>query len=454
MTPLDIPAEIVLFGLFVLGTVVGSFLNVCIHRFPAHDNLRDQLRGIVSPPSRCPGCFRRILGRDNIPVLGWLMLGGRCRNCRRRISFRYPAIELFNGFLFAFVYYLEVPVDFLLLGDPADWGTSFKQSVLFAPLGPRPESHSLLFGDVALLNLRYLYHMVLIEALLVATFIDIDLKIIPDASTVPAMIVGVIAAFAYGRLWLVPVWFQDPSILATLRDFSPDWLAPLLTGGRVPGWTTEHPHLHGLAVSLVGLAVGGGVVWAIRLLGYWVLRREAMGFGDVVLMAMVGSFIGWQPTLVAFFMGTLIAVAFVAACFAFRRYTEIPYGPYLAAGTVTTLLGWRWVWPQVERIFDLGPVVPLLMLIGGFFMTAALMLIQLAKRAMGIPLYPSEWIEEWTSADQLSYQAGENADVHQGRWRSAGWQGIAAARGTAHEEQWRNAPASSTWGPGRGGLRR
>ena len=80
MIPLDIPPWIVLSWLFVFGTVVGSFLNVCIYRIPHHERLWDQLRGLNHPPSSCPFCRRRILAIDNIPVLGWIWLRGRCRD--------------------------------------------------------------------------------------------------------------------------------------------------------------------------------------------------------------------------------------------------------------------------------------------------------------------------------------------------------------------------------------
>jgi leader peptidase (prepilin peptidase) / N-methyltransferase len=87
--------------LFALGAAVGSFLNVCVHRLPAR-------LSVFHPPSRCPGCQKRIACRDNVPILGWLALRGRCRSCRMPISSRYPAVELLTGLFFAAVYWLQI----------------------------------------------------------------------------------------------------------------------------------------------------------------------------------------------------------------------------------------------------------------------------------------------------------------------------------------------------------
>ena len=99
---------------FVFSLLVGSFLNVCIYRIPQPERFLDQLRSLGSPLySFCPRCGSRIPRRDNVPILGWLLLRGRCRECRMRISPRYPLIELFNGLLFVLVYWVEVPGGYL-----------------------------------------------------------------------------------------------------------------------------------------------------------------------------------------------------------------------------------------------------------------------------------------------------------------------------------------------------
>ncbi|MBD3675278.1 MAG: prepilin peptidase [Planctomycetaceae bacterium] len=247
MTPFDLPLWIVLTFLFLFGCCIGSFLNVCVYRFPQHDRLWDQLKGIHTPPSFCPRCKQKISPRDNVPILGWLMLGGKCRNCGLSISPRYPLVELLNGLLFVGLYVMEVPADYL---------ATIEESHLYTPLGPQIVED---WSSELHMNLRYLYHLVLVEALLVASLIDWDLKIIPDGSTVPAMVVGVLGGAAIGHVHLVPVWFQDPSLARAFMSLFPEswqWMAADVT---VPEWTIVFPHLHGLAVSVAGFLVGGGI---------------------------------------------------------------------------------------------------------------------------------------------------------------------------------------------------
>lgn len=432
MTPFGWPMWIVLVFLFAYGAVLGSFLNVCIYRLPQHERLWPSLVGLWSPPSYCPRCGQRIWRRDNIPILGWFLVGGRCRFCRGKISFRYPAVELFNALLFVVVYWLEVPGGFY---------ASLDQSCVYAAVGPHAQPGSWFASATAIANWRYAYHMVLFELLIVATFIDFDLRIIPDSVTVPGMLLGLVGGWALGHVWLVPVWFQDPVILEAFRPVLPQWLQGLTYGPEVPDWVRQHPHWHGLAVSLAGLVVGGGLIWTVRIIGELVLRQEAMGFGDVTLMAMIGSFLGWQPTVVVFFLAPLCALIVVAVTWVFTRDREVPYGPYLSLAALLTVLGFKWIWPAVERMFGLG----VLLVLVGLFMVAvlfvALQLVQLAKRLLGIPLYWEEpWEGEWTSADQLTFFANQAFDQNAGRWpRGHGdWPGSAAARGTLHYQRWRN----------------
>ena len=421
--------------LFVLGSVLGSFLNVCIYRIPQHERLRDQLRGIVSPPSRCLRCGNRILITDNVPLIGWLRLRGRCRFCKARISPRYPLIELLNGLLFVALYWAEVP----------GFDETPLDSSVYASLGPQMLDG---WSFTAMAYWRYAYHLVLIECLLVASFIDLDHMIIPDAATLPGMLVGVIGGCALGSVFLVPVWFQNP----TLAQYAPEWMQQFAgtmvppPGGMVrdrlviPAWTIAHPHLHGLAVSLSGLVVGGGIVWGVRILGAWILRREAMGFGDVILMALIGSFLGWQPVVIVFFLAPAFAMIVVAVRWLTHREREIPYGPYLSLATLALLFFWQPIWSIGEGFFSLGPWVPMILLGMGVLLAGCLVLLQVAKRLLGIPLHPEEeWVEEWTSADQLHHFAADKSDPSHGRWRAAmTWPGELAARGRVHEHRWRN----------------
>ena len=435
----DLPPWLAYPYLFVLGCVVGSFLNVCIHRIPQHHELTASLKGIWSPPSSCPRCRRRIRWQDNIPIIGWLRLRGRCRDCRMRISVRYPAIELLNGLLWMALYWLEVPTEL---------GARIQDSGIYSPIGPQGNYGAAFFTPEAVVNLRFAYHLVLVEALLVATFIDWDLWIIPDGVTLPATAVGLTGALLSGCVHLVPVWFQSPTLLRDVnlvRELNPQigwlfpqWLDPLLGGASVPAWCGAHPHLHGLAVSVAGFLVGGGVTWIVRIVGYAVLRREAMGFGDVVLMAMVGSFLGWQPTLAAFFVAPALACLFVVTSYLFHRQQEIPYGPYLSLGTLAILFGWQSFWPPFERIFNAGVLVLPMGLVMVAGMTLLLLAIQGIKRLFGITYDPDELEAVWTGADQSQYLAGERTDDQQGQWRRRRWPGVLSGRGQLHQTRWRH----------------
>jgi len=112
------------------------------------------------------------------------------------------------------------------------------------------------------------------------------------------------------------------------------------TLGILVVWNWQGEHWHGLLTALVGMAVGGGVVWIIRIIATWALNVEAMGFGDVTLMAMIGAMVGWQAALVAFFLSPFAAILIVIGRYLVTRDAYTPFGPYLCAGTLATILGW------------------------------------------------------------------------------------------------------------------
>lgn len=441
----DLPLVFLVPYLFAVGAVIGSFLNVCIYRLPKSEQLWEQLRGITSPPSHCPRCKKRLLRKDNLPLIGWLMLGGRCRFCRLRISPRYPLIETANGLLFVVVFFCEVPTN---------WNASMQDSCLFSPMGPHGDPASTLFSPVMVCFWRWLYHMVLIESLVVSTFIDFDLRIIPDGATLPAMAVGILGGLLLGCVYIVPVWFQDINVLDAVASLSSPRMRTLVPATPVPHWIARYPHLHGLAVSLAGAVVGGGSIAIVRTIGHFVLKREAMGGGDVVLMAMIGSFLGWQPTIVVFFLAPVCALVVVLATLVFRREREIPYGPYLSLATLIVILGWKHIWPPAERIFALGLFVPAMGVVMCVLLFLSLLLMQGLKRVLGIPDYePEDESEIWQSADQLFHFASGNNDGYRAGWHRPQWPGVTAARGSLFEQHWRNGPSNGN-PPGAGGQRR
>lgn len=229
---------------FVLGCILGSFYNVVIHRLPLKLSL-------VSPGSMCPGCGRSIAAYDNIPVLSYLLLGGKCRNCKSRISVRYPLVEALTGF-FALV--------------------------LFRRYGLHPQ-----FG----------IEFVFISLLLIIAFIDLDTCLIPDVLSLSGVVLGFAFSFFTPRL----------------------------------SWTE----------SLLGIFLGGGVIYLIAT-AFWLIRRkEGMGGGDLKLLGMIGAFTGWPGVLFTLFLssifGTIIAIPLMYRS-GKNLGSEIPYGPFLAFGAV------------------------------------------------------------------------------------------------------------------------
>jgi leader peptidase (prepilin peptidase)/N-methyltransferase len=353
------------------------------------------------------------------------------------ISPRYPAVELLNGLLWVALYWWEVP---------AGWGAEISDSGVYSALGPQGIAGSTWLSPLAVVHWRYFYHLVLVEALLVATFIDFDLWIIPDGVTVPAMTAGLLGSLL-GQVHLVPVWFQNPRLLQDveiIRDVTtigpwlfPTWLDPLLAGPPVPAWVAAHPHWHGLAVSVAGFVAGGAMTWGVRIIGHSVLRREAMGFGDVILMAMIGSFLGWQPAVMVFLLAPACALLFVSGSVILHRRREFPYGPYLALATLVVLFGWPWLWPKAERVFQMGALVVVVGLVMTVLLAAILYAMQGLKWLCGMQVYPAAAPAIWTAADQNQFLDGERGDLQQGQWRKRQWPGILSSRGQWHWHNWR-----------------
>lgn len=137
--------------------------------------------------------------------------------------------------------------------------------------------------------------------------------------------------------------------------------------------------------SLIGLAFGGGMVWSIRIVARYVMQREAMGFGDVTLMAMIGAFLGWQSALMTFAMAPFAALVIVFVCFLVTKESELAFGPYLCFGCATLLFGWSQFWPIMARqFFFVGPWLFVILIGGLFAMTGMLVLIQWIKQAFGL----------------------------------------------------------------------
>ena len=236
----------------LIGSCIGSFLNVCIYRMP-----REQ--SIVRPRSRCPHCNHPIVWHENIPLLSFLVLRGRCRHCRQPIHWRYPFVELLSG-----------------LCTIAVW-----ERFGVTPTG--------------------LIYLALVYALIVISCIDLEFQIIPDEISVGGLVVGLVLS------WLVPALHQTDS----------RWLA--------------------LGRSVLGVLVGGGVLYATGLLGDLLFRKESMGGGDIKLLAMAGSILGWKMVALTFFLAPLLALIPGLFVLLWKRSHVIPYGPFLSLALVVSL---------------------------------------------------------------------------------------------------------------------
>lgn len=256
-------------GLF--GLIFGSFLNVCIARLPRHES-------IVSPRSHCPRCNHLIRWYDNIPVLSFLLLRGKCRDCREPISPVYPLVEILTGGILA--------ANFAVYG--------FSQE----------------FVKYGLLGML----------LIILVFTDLNERRIPHSVTIFGISLGLILCF------FVPV------------DARPvDWLL------RRFGYAPESTALS-LLGAIAGAAVGGGLFYAVGEAFYYLggRQKEYLGFGDVMLMFMVGIYLGVPLTLLTILtgslLGTLIAVPLELASTRFR-HSQWPYGTFLGIAAIYASLG-------------------------------------------------------------------------------------------------------------------
>ena len=268
---------------FWLGACVASFLNVVAWRMPRGES-------IVSPPSHCPKCNSPIRWWQNVPILSWLALRGRCANCREPISPRYIVVELLGGVLFlaAFLHWADMPPKYYV-------------------------------GRVVPLVVWWVW----IALMIVGSVIDFDHKLLPDFVTVGGMVLGVVKSGIY---------------CLSFKNFHPEFLNLKM---YLP-----------LMYSLSGLAFGFGLLWLVRFLGSKAFRREAMGMGDVFLMGAVGALFGPVAVLVTLILssvfGSVVGLSAVALSKTrLGRFTEIPYGPYICLGCLV----WMFWGPELVNAY-------------------------------------------------------------------------------------------------------
>jgi leader peptidase (prepilin peptidase)/N-methyltransferase len=229
----------------VFGALVGSFLNVCILRWPKEES-------VIKPRSHCPGCGKLIAWYDNIPIVSWLILRGKCRHCKNGISFQYPLIELSVALIWVFM----------------AWR----------------------YG----LGVKALSGAVFFTILLGIALTDAREYIIPDEFSLGGLVIGVLFSIAGG--------------------------------------------FGGIVTALLGAAVGFALLWGVGAAGTRLFKEDAMGGGDIKMMAMVGAFVGWQGVLLTVFLGALLGTLIFVPLSVFGKKRLVPFGVFLSLGAAATWL--------------------------------------------------------------------------------------------------------------------
>ena len=267
----DVPLPIV--GTFagILGAIIGSFLNVVIHRIPLEQS-------IVFPNSACPSCHAALRAYDNIPILSFMILRGRCRSCRNPISIRYPIVEALTALLFVAV----------AMRDGISYALPF---------------------DLAF-----------VAALIALIFIDAEHMILPNVITYPGIIFAVLTRLALPYL-VGPGQFDDlPGLMARMP--------------QLPVWSGS------LIGAAIGALVGGGSLWLMGFLWEKLRGVEAMGLGDVKMMFMVGAYLGWRLAVLTIFFGVFTG-SFVGIAVMAKRGRNmqmmLPFGIFLGIGAIFSL---------------------------------------------------------------------------------------------------------------------
>ncbi|MEO8041832.1 MAG: prepilin peptidase [Acidobacteriota bacterium] len=268
------PEAVAYIFVFIFGAIVGSFLNVVIHRVPNEES-------IVFPNSACPKCKAPIKAYDNIPILSWLILRGKCRGCGMAISARYPAVELLTAFLYLLVYW----------------------QVGLSPMLP--------------------VSLAFVSAMVALIFIDAEHMILPNVITYPLLVIALLVRLIF------PLVFAE-------NYFSDTAFAPVNYLVGQPPWLVS------IFGALVGALVGGGSLWFVGAVWKKLRGVDAMGLGDVKMMLGVGALLGWRLAFLSIFLGAfagaLLGIVVIAKQKDKDLQTQIPFGIFLGTGSILSLL--------------------------------------------------------------------------------------------------------------------
>lgn len=416
---LDIPMPVRLAILFFVGAILGAAANVAIYR------LAWMPRAIDPWLSHDPEAARRRL-LDRLPIVGWFTLRRESNIFGTGHWIRPLVLEIFCGAGLAALYWWQI-------GEHSLWRIEWGALTTVQEMAIR---HQQFLAQTILLWLLVVATMIDIDEMYIpdaitvpGTLIAIAIAALLPASRLPEMSLrwdsdiytlvppatyqsmNVVSprdwpvAF-YGAwslaigiacfcLWCVAImprtWYNRHGIVRAIglclarmkrepATYQLGMLAvvgsavlyiPWIIGGRV--WESTFS-------ALIGMAVGGGVIWAVRIVAAAVMQREAMGFGDVTLMAMIGAMLGWQSTVLIFFLAPLAGAVVGILYKIFAKESEIPYGPFLSVGTVMLLIFWQPIWDRVSTIFGIGALVPITMGICLFLLAVLLGLWQTIRK--------------------------------------------------------------------------
>jgi leader peptidase (prepilin peptidase) / N-methyltransferase len=408
--------------LFVVGACLGAMVNLGVYRLA-------YFRRRISPWSTAPAKARPRGWMARIPIIGWWSLRREEKIHGAGFWVRPMLIELCFALGVAALYWLEVEKCALNI-SPLLPG--------LRPVGPQFEMP---------LRVQFAIHVVLLVFMAVATFIDIDEQSIPDAVSVPGTVMALLlAAFctspalpslaldlnlprpeqlvmplrfdylggagAFLRSWaslavglaiylvwcfaLLPRrWRIGVGIVKAWRVMwrriaaRPEWIwvLPLAVAGSllvVSGWLRGGTAWHGLFSALVGLAVGAGMIWMIRLIASGMLQQEAMGFGDVTLMAMIGAFVGWQAVMIVFFIAPFVGAVFGGMQWLLVRKNVLPYGPFLCLAALVVILFWAPLWDYASTLFEVPWLIPSAVIVCLPLLAAMLYGLRWLKGRMGV----------------------------------------------------------------------
>jgi len=310
--------------LFVTGASVGSFLNVAIARLPFEKSL-------LWPNSRCGSCHQSIAWYDNLPIISYLLLGGKCRTCGQGYSSVYMLVELGTALAFVSLFWIEIVEN--IHGWPDHRPHKF--NLFFFPWGS---------------FLGYAWHTILFSFLMVASVCDLKSREIPLQLTLTGTLVGLIGATLMPWPWPQTVGIVIPPVTPPILpgDEFLDIRATINHGiyawpfwGPLPSWAGPGDWQTGLLTGIVGALVGTFLLRAIGFVFGAGLGKEALGLGDADLMMMAGAFLGWQIVAVAFFLAVVPALIFGIIQMAVNRDNSLPFGPSLALSVMVTCLAWH-----------------------------------------------------------------------------------------------------------------